>query len=73
LLWQWIEKKAIMDDGRYVTREFVEDILRNESEVFAVNGPPPKPESLQIILDSLKKNPPDFITIPGYAVLTKKK
>lgn len=73
LLWQWVEKKAIMDDGRCVTRELVEDILKSETEVFTASGMSPKPESLQIILDSLKKNPPDFITIPGYAVLTKKK
>lgn len=72
LLWQWVAAGAVLDDGTRVTRELVDAVVRGEAAALGGAGTEPRPEAVQLVLDSiLTPDIPEFITTLGYPILLK--
>ena len=65
-LWQWLHHRAVLDDGRSLTPELLDDLFADElsklGEDTAQAGPLFKQVATQTPLV-------DFLTLPGYAAL----
>lgn len=73
-IWQWVHNKSKLDDGREVTREFVEALLKEESDKFAgeLSGDEARLARLKRATElfgeiSLSDTFPTFLTLQVYA------
>ncbi|MDD7541319.1 MAG: malate synthase A [Mobiluncus porci] len=73
-IWQWVHNKSKLDDGREVTREFVEALLKEESYKFAgeLSGDEARLARLKRATElfgeiSLSDTFPTFLTLQVYA------
>lgn len=70
LLWQWVARGALLDDGTRVDANRVNHVIRGEADALAAAGAEPLRETLALLCDSIfVPRPPDHILTAAYEVL----
>jgi len=69
LLWQWVDRGVVMEDGRRVTLDMVTAVVRGEAAALAAAGTAPRIEAVEVVWRSVASStPPEFITTEASCV-----
>jgi malate synthase len=67
LLWQWVQNKARLEDGRTIDRKLYEQF--RDDEVGRLSGTPHLQQAQKIVDDLVLGEFVDFLTLPAYSLL----
>lgn len=73
LLWSWAEKGAQLDGGEWIGGGEIIAIVRGEAGALAAAGAEPRTAAVELLISSITGESPDFITVPAYDILTKRR
>jgi len=53
MLWQWVARRAVLDDGRVVTVDLIDAVVRGETAALVAEGWMPRPEAVGLLVRSV--------------------
>jgi malate synthase len=74
MLWQWVARRAVLDDGRVVTVDLIDAVVRGETAALVAEGWTPRPEAVDLLVRSvISPAISEFMIGDAYEILTKSK
>lgn len=74
MLWQWVARRAVLDDGRVVTVDLIDAVVRGETAALVAEGWTPRPEAVDLLVRSvISPAISEFMIGDAYEILTKPK
>jgi malate synthase len=70
LLWQWVARGVVMDDGMRVTVDLVDAVIRGEAAALAAVGTEPRAVVIDLLVRSIfSSEPPENIVADAYRAM----